>query len=87
MQVNQTLTNWQELEADANRESNDNEDDAYRIGRRDGFSEAVQLIDQMTGGDGEYRYCLGLEDSERHCPDPDMMIARIVARTKEPSRG
>lgn len=55
-------------------------DDAYEIGKRDGYSEAVQQIDQLTGGDGEYRYCLGDEGSSRHTPGPAEMIQRIVDR-------
>lgn len=71
---------WQKLEARANLETADVQDDAAAIGERDGFSRAVQLIDELTGGDGEYCYCLGMEDSERHCPDPDAMIDRILGR-------
>lgn len=59
-------------------------DEAYEIGKEDGYSEAVQQIDQLTGGDGEYRYCLGMEYSERHCPDPETMIRRIVERFGRP---
>jgi hypothetical protein len=55
-------------------------DEAYEIGKRDGYSDAVQHIDQLTGGDGEYRYCLGMEDDARHTPDPETMIQRIVDR-------
>jgi hypothetical protein len=56
------------------------DDETYEIGKRDGYSEAVQQIDQRTGGDGEYRYCLGMEDDIRHQPDPATMIQRIVDR-------
>lgn len=55
-------------------------DEAYEIGKRDGYSEAVQQIDQLTGGDGEYRYCLGDEGSARHMPGPSEMIQRIIDR-------
>lgn len=55
-------------------------DEAYEIGKRDGYSEAVQQIDQLTGGDGEYRYCLGDEGSARHTPGPSEMIQRIIDR-------
>lgn len=55
-------------------------DDAYEIGKRDGYSEAVQQIDQLTGGDGEYRYCFGDEGNSRHTPGPAEMIQRIVDR-------
>lgn len=56
------------------------DDETYEIGKRDGYSDAVQQIDQLTGGDGEYRYCLGMEDSDRHTPGPAEMIQRIVDR-------
>lgn len=55
-------------------------EEAYELGKRDGYEEAVQDIDQKTGGDGEYRYCLGMEDDPRHTPDPATMIQRIVDR-------
>lgn len=55
------------------------EDETYEIGKRDGYSDAVQRIDQLTGGDGEYRYCTD-HDPERHCPGPAEMIERIVER-------
>lgn len=54
------------------------EETSFAIGYRDGFSRAVQLVDEMTGGDGEYRYFTA--GGERHCPDPEAMILRIVAR-------
>lgn len=56
------------------------DDETYEIGKRDGYSEAVQQIDQLTGGDGEYRYCLGDESSVRHTPDPATMVQRIADR-------
>jgi len=55
------------------------EDEAYEIGKRVGYSDAVQQIDQLTGGDGEYRYCTD-HDPDRHTPDPASMIRRIVDR-------
>lgn len=55
-------------------------DEAYEIGKRDGYEEAVQDIDQKTGGDGEYRVCLGDADPDRHTPDAAAMIQRIVDR-------
>lgn len=55
------------------------EDAAYEIGKRDGYSEAVQQIDQLTGGDGEYRYCTD-HDPDRHTPGPAEMVQRIVDR-------
>lgn len=63
---------------DAERDADANE--AHSIGVADGRSEAVQEIDLKTGGDGEYRYCMGDHDPERHCPDDVAMTARIVAR-------
>ncbi|QRM44012.1 hypothetical protein [Rhizobium sp. BG4] len=55
------------------------DDETYEIGKRDGYSEAVQQIDQLTGGDGEYRYCTD-HDPDRHTPGPAEMIQRIVDR-------
>lgn len=57
----------------------DDEEETYQIGVRDGYSQAVQEIDQLTGGDGEYRYCTN-NDPDRHTPGPAEMIGRIVAR-------
>src|SRR5690606_24696664 len=31
------------------------DDETYEIGKRDGYEQAVQDIDCLTGGDGEYR--------------------------------
>lgn len=78
-------TAWQGLELAADTSTGDEGEDGFNIGRRDGFSEAVQLIDQMTGGNGEYRYCTD-HDPERHCPDPDAMIARIADRLATEAR-
>jgi hypothetical protein len=55
------------------------DDETYEIGKRDGYSDAVQQIDVLTGGDGEYRYCTD-HDPDRHTPDPPTMIQRIVDR-------
>lgn len=54
-------------------------DEAYEIGKRDGYEEAVQTIDRLTGGDGGYRYCTN-RDPDRHTPDAPAMIQRIVDR-------
>lgn len=54
-------------------------DEAYEIGKRDGYEEAIQDIDRLTGGDGEYRYCTD-HDPDRHTPDADTMKQRIVER-------
>jgi len=64
------------------RSSEDEEEEAYQIGKDEGFANAVQKIDELTGGDGVYRACLGIQD-ERHCPDPETMIQRIVERFEE----
>lgn len=61
------------------REERD-EDEAYEIGLRDGYDKAVQDIDLLTGGDGEYRACLGPHDPDRYCPDAETMKRRISAR-------
>lgn len=54
-------------------------DEAYELGKRDGYSDAVKQIDQLTGGDGEYRYCSD-HAPERHTPGPAEMVQRIVDR-------
>ena len=54
------------------------DDEAYELGKRDGYESAVQDIDMLTGGDGEYRY--STIGGERHCPDADSMKARIAER-------
>ncbi len=53
------------------------EDEAYELGKRDGYERAVQDIDLLTGGDGEYRWS---PRPERNTPDPDALKGRIVAR-------
>jgi len=54
------------------------DDEAYDLGKRDGYEKAVQDIDMLTGGDGEY--CYSTIEGERHCPNPDSMKARIAER-------
>lgn len=68
---------WNELSLAANAETADSEEDIFNIGLRDGFSEAVQMLDRLTGGDGEYRFCV--IGNERHCPTPVELAERIVA--------
>ena len=63
----------------ADQDTGDDEEDSYHIGVRDGFCEAVQLLDCLTGGDGEYRYCTD-HNPERHCPGPEEMIVRLLLR-------
>lgn len=53
------------------------EDEAYQIGYRDGYEEAVAVIDRSTGGDGEY-YASTIPGEG--CPDPTSMISNIVER-------
>lgn len=64
-------------------EAVDDADEAYEIGKRDGYEEAVQDIDILTGGDGEYRYCTD-HDPDRHTPDAEAMKQRIVDRFNPP---
>lgn len=53
------------------------EEEAYDIGKEEGFSDAVQRIDLLTGGDGEY---FASTIPGRGCPDAATMIERIVDR-------
>jgi hypothetical protein len=57
------------------------DDEAYEIGKRDGYAEAVSEIDAATGGDGEYRFCTD-HDQNRHTPTPEHLKVRIVERFK-----
>lgn len=54
------------------------EEEAYKIGKRDGYEAAVQDIDYLTGGDGEYR--VSTDDPGRHVPDAYSMKAKIAER-------
>jgi len=67
------------LSAQVQDARSDDDEETYQIGIRDGYSQAVQEIDRLTGGDGEYRYCTD-HDPERHTPGPAEMIQRIVDR-------
>ena len=54
------------------------ERDAYgEIGDRDGYERAIQDVDLLTGGDGEYR---ASTIADRDCRDPEAMKARIAGR-------
>lgn len=58
-------------------------DEGCELAKQEGYEEAVQEIDELTGGDGEYRVSLDLGggvNEERHTPDAPSMIARIVDR-------
>ena len=57
------------------------DDEAYELGKRDGYESAVQDIDMLTGGDGEY--CYSTIEGERHCPNVDTMKARIARRLRQ----
>jgi len=61
------------------------DDEAYDLGKRDGYEKAVQDIDMLTGGDGEY--CYSTIEGERHCPNVDTMKARIARRLRQPTQG
>lgn len=67
------------LSAQVQDARSDDDEETYKIGVRDGYSHAVQEIDRLTGGDGEYRYCTD-NAPERHTPGPYEMIQRIVDR-------
>jgi hypothetical protein len=60
------------------RQPTQSDEEAYYLGKRDGYETAVQDIDMLTGGDGEY--CYSTIEGERHCPNPDSMKARIAER-------
>lgn len=57
----------------------EDEDQAYDIGKRDGYEKAVQDIDLLTGGDGIYRVVTGAKRHES-CPDAEAMKTRIFQR-------
>lgn len=57
------------------------DEEAYYLGKRDGYETAVQDIDMLTGGDGEY--CYSTIEGERHCPNVDTMKARIARRLRQ----
>jgi len=56
------------------------DEESYKVGVRDGYEEAVQDIDLMTGGDGEYRWST---EPERNTSDAPAMVANIEARFEE----
>ncbi|WP_374387187.1 hypothetical protein [Brevundimonas sp.] len=55
------------------------ENEAYEIGKREGYAEAVADVDRLTGGDGEYRFCTE-GDPDRHMPSPAAMKKKIAER-------
>lgn len=66
------------------RQPTQSDDEAYDLGKRDGYEKAVQDIDMLTGGDGEY--CYSTIEGERHCPNVDTMKARIARRLRQPTQ-
>ena len=66
------------------RQPTQSDDEAYDLGKRDGYEKAVQDIDMLTGGDGEY--CYSTIEGERHCPNVDTMKARIAHRLRQPTQ-
>ena len=63
--------------AEAVVEQEKSEAETYEIGKRDGYADAIQWVDQHTGGDGEY-FASTLPG--RGCPGPVEMRERIVER-------
>jgi len=74
---------WHALSARADQDTGNESEDMAALGLRDGYEQAVQTLDVLTGGDGEFRYCTVPDD--RHCPDPPAMIRRIVERFTPPA--
>ena len=56
----------------------DDPDEAYEIGKHEGYERAVQVIDIATGGDGEYKG----STIPGETVDSDVMQARIIERCK-----
>lgn len=79
--------NWSKNQLDAlttptaDRSGRD-EEEAYEIGKRDGYESAVQDIDLATGGDGEYVFSTFPGEG---CPDAEAMKARVLARFADQS--
>ena len=72
---------WVDIDRRADQDTGDEAEDSYYIGRRDGYQFAIQTLDILTGGDGEYRYCTDHRDwPNTHCPDAGSMQLRILER-------
>lgn len=54
------------------------EDEAYEMGKRDGYEEAIQDLDIATGGDGEFKGSAIPSETV----DVPAMKARIIARLR-----
>lgn len=57
-------------------------DEAYEIGKRDGYESAIQDLDIATGGDGEFRGSTIPDETV----DVPAMKARVIARLRDESR-
>ena len=82
-----SLETWETWNAGSlwnKRQPTQSDDEAYDLGKRDGYEKAVQDIDMLTGGDGEY--CYSTIEGERHCPNVDTMKARIARRLRQPTQ-
>ncbi|WP_257540971.1 hypothetical protein [Sphingobium sp. CFD-1] len=55
----------------------DPDEEAYEMGRRDGYEQAIADVDRCTGGDGEY---FASTIPGQGCPDWQSMVAKIVDR-------
>lgn len=55
----------------------DDAEEAYQIGKREGYEEALADVDRRTGGDGEY---FASTIPGRGCPDGHAMMAKVVDR-------
>lgn len=59
-------------------EAKKDEDEAYELGKRDGYEKAIQDADVRLGGNGEY--FASVPDPSLGCPDWQTMLARMVDR-------
>lgn len=55
----------------------DPDEEAYEMGMRDGYEQAIADVDRCTGGDGEY---FASTIPGQGCPDWQSMVAKIVDR-------
>lgn len=54
MNANELIEAYLKLEAEADKDTGNEGDECFAMGKRDGFHDAVQLFDLATGGDGEF---------------------------------
>lgn len=64
------------LACNGRSQSEKDDDETYEIGKRDGYEEAIQKLDVLTGGDGEFRGSTFPGETV----DVPVMEDRIVAR-------